>query len=153
MKPYHKITLIYFVFGLFWIFVSDRILDIFAGSPELLSALQTYKGFFFILITSLILFSLIRKSYLDLENREEEKMEIFHATVRAMHHILNNFLHKMTYFKILAEDNHEVKEETLKQYDSVIKETSERILKLSQITEITTDEIEKTVYSGKSGKE
>ncbi|MFA7227629.1 MAG: hypothetical protein WC061_01225 [Melioribacteraceae bacterium] len=149
MKPYYKITLIYLLFGSFWIFVSDRILDLFTDSAGHLTVLQTYKGWIFIFITAILLFLLIRKSYLELEERNREKREVFNTTMRAMHHILNNFLHKMMYFRIVAEENQDAKEDALKQYDQVIKETSAQITKLGEITHITPVEIEKAVYNNK----
>jgi hypothetical protein len=149
MKPYNRITLIYLLFGAFWIFVSDRILELFTESAYQLTVLQTYKGWVFILITSAILYMLIRRSYLELEERNKEKREVFNTTVRAMHHILNNFLHKMTYFKDITKEDAAVREEALKHYDQVIKETSAQIIKLGEITRITPVEIENAVYKGK----
>lgn len=146
MKPYLRITLIYFLFGAGWIFISDRVLEFITSSADSLSHLQTYKGWFFIFITSLLLLLLIRKSHLELETKNREKVEVFDATIRAMHHILNNFLQKMTYFKVIAETSHPEREEALKQYDAVIQETAGQILKLGEISQITPKEIEKAVF-------
>ena len=149
MKSYQKITLVYFLVGVAWIFFSDRLLTSLASSTEILTSLQTYKGWFFIILTSLLLYLLVRKDYRALEQREKEKYEIFFTTMSAVHHILNNFLHKMLFFRQVAEESNEFAKEVLNQYNRVINETSEQITKLSEIDNITSEEIEKTAYPNK----
>ena len=149
MKPYNKITLIYIFFGAMWIFVSDRVLEFFALSTGVLTVLQTYKGWLFIIITSLLLYSLMRKAHYQIEKREQEKRDVFITTMRAVHHILNNFLNKMLYFRMIAEESAEFGKDTLEQYDKVIKETNAQIHTLDEIANVTPEEIEKTVYSKK----
>jgi len=149
MKPYLKTTIIYFIAGAIWIFFSDRILDSFAKSTHLLTLLQTYKGWFFITLTSILLYFLVRKDYRALEVREKEKSEIFVATMSAVHHILNNFLHKMLFFKQAAAESNEFKNEVLEIYSKVIDETSEQITKLSNIDKITCEEIKQTVFDNR----
>lgn len=50
-----KIGGIYLIFGLLWIFFSDKFLESFAFSIDTLSTFQTYKGFFFIFISTLFI--------------------------------------------------------------------------------------------------
>ena len=139
------------MFGSAWIFVSDRLLESLTNSASALTMLQTYKGWFFIIITSLLLLLLIRKSHLELESKNKEKVEIFNITMRAVHHILNNFLQKMTYFKEISQASDPEKKEALGHYDEVIKETSAQVIKLGEISKITPAEIEKAVFEEKSG--
>lgn len=51
-------VLIYGFFGTLWITFSDRLLLILADDPALFARLQTYKGWFYILITSVFLYAL-----------------------------------------------------------------------------------------------
>ena len=55
-----KITLIYFFIGFLWILFSDMFIQSMAGSSNSITVLQTYKGWFFVSITALLLFFLIR---------------------------------------------------------------------------------------------
>jgi hypothetical protein len=150
VKPYQKITIIYFTIGALWIFFSDRILISLASSTEILTTLQTYKGWFFVSFTSVLLFFLVKKDYRALEQREKEKFEIFRTTMSAVNHILNNFLHKMLFFKQIAVESKEFKEEVLEIYSNVITQTTEEIKKLGEIKNLSKEEIEKTVYPEKS---
>ncbi|MBX3009682.1 MAG: hypothetical protein KF816_16785 [Melioribacteraceae bacterium] len=146
MKPYIKITLVYFLFGSLWIFFSDRILQLMADIPDTLTLLQTFKGWFYIIITSFLLFFMMRFNYEKKLSQEKEKIDLFYSTMRAVHHILNNFLNKMQFFKYAAEESGNFKEEVLAEYDRVIQEASQEIQKLSAINNITKDEIQKTVF-------
>ena len=66
-----KIALIYLVLGFAWILFSDRFLLSFVGSIETVTVLQTYKGWFFVLATSCLLFFLIRKEIIKKNQFEE----------------------------------------------------------------------------------
>lgn len=52
-------TLLYLVFGLIWITFSDRLVAIWFPAPQELSLVQTWKGFLFVLVTGLVLFTVI----------------------------------------------------------------------------------------------
>ena len=149
MKPYLKTTLIYFGAGVLWIFLSDRILDALVLSTSVLTTLQTYKGWFFIVFTSILLYFLVRKDYKALEQREKEKIEIFLTTMSAVHHILNNFLNRMLFFRQVAEGDNKFSQDVLDNYSKVIFETSEQIKKLGDIDKVTREEIEKTAYTNR----
>jgi len=50
------ILLVYLVIGLLWIAFSDRLAEVLFQDPAMLSRVQTWKGFFFVLVTGTILF-------------------------------------------------------------------------------------------------
>jgi PAS domain S-box-containing protein len=52
----YGVTLLYVLLSGFWIYFSDRLMVLLAGSPERLLMLSTGKGWFFIFITALFLF-------------------------------------------------------------------------------------------------
>jgi len=56
--PALKMTLIYAVFAVLWIIFSDRAIDLISLSKSMLSTMQTWKGLFFVLITSILVFVL-----------------------------------------------------------------------------------------------
>lgn len=56
-----KITIIYLLVAGSWILLSDRLLALVVTNPEMHSLLQTVKGWFFVLITALLLYWLIRR--------------------------------------------------------------------------------------------
>lgn len=57
-----SISIIYFVLGVLWIYLSDDVLHrITFGNRELENTIEIYKGIFFIISTTLLIFLLIRK--------------------------------------------------------------------------------------------
>jgi hypothetical protein len=147
MKPHYKISITYFIISALWIFLSDRAILSLNPSPDVLTNLQTYKGWFFVLSTSLLLFIIIRKEQIKIEKKVEEKNQLFKTTMRAVHHILNNFLLKMTFFKQVAEESKAIEEETIKIFDKVIFETAEELKKLGNIENPTDEKVNKAVYN------
>jgi signal transduction histidine kinase/CheY-like chemotaxis protein len=58
-KPAFVISLIYFLSGVVWIWISDRIPVTFISDADSMIVFQTIKGFFYVSITALLLFLLI----------------------------------------------------------------------------------------------
>lgn len=87
MKPYQKITLIYVLLGILWIYFSDeQVVLISSLTNAEISTLQTYKGMLFVLITGSLLFWLlwkndrkIQKYIQDLKNKQAEINLLFES--------------------------------------------------------------------------
>ncbi|MFZ4726395.1 MAG: PAS domain-containing sensor histidine kinase [Paludibacter sp.] len=67
-----KITLLYLIFGFLWILFSDKVLDMLVTDDSLLTQFQSYKGSFYVLVTSGFLYLLIKKHMHDLRNTEAQ---------------------------------------------------------------------------------
>ncbi|MGB3367240.1 MAG: diguanylate cyclase, partial [Acidaminobacteraceae bacterium] len=58
-----KVILIYFIFGFMWITFSDNLLSFFVKDISTYKIIQTYKGIFYIAITTFMLYVLIKLEY------------------------------------------------------------------------------------------
>ena len=69
-----RITLIYFIVGILWIIFSDRILEYIISeiNPNSLGTFQSIKGAFFIIVTSLLLYILVKKHLQKLKFTQQE---------------------------------------------------------------------------------
>lgn len=56
LAPIIRVTIIYLVFAGLWILFSDQALSLLISDPEEYQRFQTYKGWFFVLVTSVLLF-------------------------------------------------------------------------------------------------
>lgn len=56
-----KICLIYFISGCLWIYFSDEISHILASNNDMLFEIDKYKGWLFVLVTSIVLYLLINR--------------------------------------------------------------------------------------------
>jgi len=70
-----KITLSYLLFGLLWILFSDKALDFLEKDDRLLTQLQTYKGAFFIFVTSVFLYFFVKRHMHSLNLTESKLLE------------------------------------------------------------------------------
>jgi len=75
-----QISLIYFFTGSLWILFSDQFILSRAGSGNSITVLQTYKGWFFIGITAILLFLLIRKEII---TKSEIEQNLIKAKLKA----------------------------------------------------------------------
>ncbi len=145
LPPYIKTPLIYAIFGILWIFFTDRVLATIAPNLSALTQMQTIKGWLYVIVTTALLYLLIVRDYKRTLEQEQEKRDIFHATVKAAHHILHNFLNQMMLFKLEAEDSVDFGEDVLALFDEVMAEATTQIGKLSTITDLTKERIEQTI--------
>lgn len=141
-----KISLTYAFFGIMWILFSDNILSFVVKDISTLLLIQTFKGALYVVITTLLLYFLINRDYQRLIAKENEKIQVFQATIRAVHHILNNFLNNMTLFKLEAENCEEFDKQVLELYDKVIDAAQTQIQDLSSIHELTEEKIKNSVF-------
>ncbi|MGB0429045.1 MAG: PAS domain S-box protein [Bacteroidia bacterium] len=73
-----KITLIYFVFGVVWIFTTDKIIELdFANNLTQISFWQNAKGVFFVALSSVIIYFSVRFFTNKLKNKEADYLNLF----------------------------------------------------------------------------
>ncbi|NOQ34278.1 MAG: hypothetical protein GQ569_00090 [Methylococcaceae bacterium] len=142
-----KITLLYAMFGFTWTFFSDRALELFVTNTKLLGEIQTLKGWFYVLVTSVLLYYLVNREYNKVLEKEQEKFEIFTATISAVQHILNNFLNKTLLFKLEAKKSADFNKEVLSLYGDVINDAAEQVKSLSSVSELTEKRIKESVQN------
>ncbi len=71
-----KITAVYAMVGIIWIAFSDKLLAVFINDPAKITRLQTYKGWFYVFATALMLQLLIRHSVAAIRKSEAALREI-----------------------------------------------------------------------------
>ena len=76
---------------------------------------------------------------------EVEKNKVYRSMLKAMDHILNNFLQKMLLFKITAEETDGFNPDVLKKYDIIINETTAQINALECIAKPDEENILETI--------
>jgi PAS domain S-box-containing protein len=81
-NPALRISLIYLAFGIIWILFSDRIVATL-GDRDLIITISILKGWFYVLITSTILYFLIRRNFDDIvsSRRQLSESEERHRTI------------------------------------------------------------------------
>jgi PAS domain S-box-containing protein len=78
IKTHIKISVGYLIIAGVWIIISDSVLSIFAKNQLELTNLQTYKGWFFVIVTTILLYGMLRRwmNNLELAYEGEKKSRI-----------------------------------------------------------------------------
>lgn len=98
MNIENRVALIYIFFGALWIIASDKILLLFNFEIDFLTQIQTYKGWFFVLLTGLLIHILIkadRKQKLKLEKELIEAILKSQESDRLKSAFLSNISHEL----------------------------------------------------------
>jgi PAS domain-containing protein len=75
-----KISLIYFTIGAIWILLTDKALFSLFPEPEKFAVMQTYKGWLFVIATTIILYELIKNGRAAQKAAEESLLNLFEST-------------------------------------------------------------------------
>jgi diguanylate cyclase (GGDEF)-like protein/PAS domain S-box-containing protein/putative nucleotidyltransferase with HDIG domain len=67
-----KICLIYLVFGFIWVYFSDRVANSLFSNRNILLTVNIYKGFIYVILTSIILYLLINNFFKKISLREKQ---------------------------------------------------------------------------------
>ncbi|WP_313637926.1 EAL domain-containing protein [Paenibacillus sp.] len=104
-----KIAVIYFIVGCLWIPITDKAVSTFTRDPEWIRLINIIKGWFFILITALLIFALILGTLKRIK-RIEKKLDLAYRERVSAHENL-----EAAYEEITATE-----EELRQQYDQLI---------------------------------
>lgn len=72
IRPSARVAIIYFIVGVLWILVSDSIVSFFVDDKQVILEVQLFKGWFFVIISSLLIFSLSAHYNRHLNNKIRE---------------------------------------------------------------------------------
>lgn len=70
-----KICLIYLLIGFLWVYFSDRIVSYSFTNKEIILLLNTYKGFFYVISTAIIIYILLARLFQKVEIAEKKSNE------------------------------------------------------------------------------
>jgi PAS domain S-box-containing protein len=80
-----RVTSVYAVFGFLWILFSDALVDwLFSSSPDTKSLIQSIKGILYVIVTSLLLYILIRYETSRYQQKQGDFEKLFHENPQPM---------------------------------------------------------------------
>ncbi|TKG96659.1 hypothetical protein EYV94_05250 [Puteibacter caeruleilacunae] len=136
--PY-RISAVYVVAGFLWILFSDKAIHLIASDQEVLTQLQTYKGWFFILITGIILFFYTLREFrqrdrltnelIDAKNRAVEADQLKTAFLANMSHEIRTPMNSILGFAdLITQEGYS--EEEKDRFKDIINEKGNELLHL-----------------------
>lgn len=128
-----KITIIYLILGTLWILLSDQVLAVLVQDPEQYQTVQTYKGWFYVVMTALLLYVLLNGQMKKLKDSRQkllvsyEELESAYEELLAMEEKLEN-----QYGQLNVKQNELL--ETEEKYRLIVEGSNENIWDLNKQT-------------------
>lgn len=141
IKFEYKFLLSYLLLGGLWILFSDKLLLSLVDNSETLSMFQTYKGWFYVLVTAVIFFVLIRKHLIKIRTAEQKAIQNDQLKTMFIHNISHEVrtpMNGIVGFSDLLGSNDEVNEKEYRFYvDNIIKNSQQLLSVIDNVLEIS----------------
>ena len=142
----YRITILYILFGALWITFSDNLVARLTHDPDVIRKLSIFKGWFYVLVTGILLFFLVRNEIrrrsqvynqlLDAKKRADEAVRLKSTFLANLSHYIRTPMNSILGFVELIEDK-DTSPENHQLFQSYITESSQNLLQtLSSIVEI-----------------
>lgn len=128
----YKITFIYILLGGIWILFSDELVKYITVDPDKITFLQTSKGWFYVGITALLFFIILRKHLTRIRKAEQKARDsdmLKTAFLKNVSHEIRTPMNSIIGFStLLKEDN--LLESKKEEYISIIRNSSVKLLNI-----------------------
>ncbi|MGC1389649.1 MAG: ATP-binding protein [Bacteroidales bacterium] len=132
LKFEYRIIAGYVIIGGIWIVFSDKILNYFVKDPDAITRIQTFKGWFYVLVTA-ILFYLLLKSHLvkvrDAEQKAKDSDRLKTAFLQNISHEIRTPMNSIVGFSGLLKDKNTSETEKA-EYLELIGKGSDQLLNI-----------------------
>lgn len=132
MKFEYRIISGYIIVGGLWILFSDKLLNYFIKDPDLITRIQTFKGWFYVLITAILFYSILKRHLEKLRNAEQRAIDsdkLKTAFLQNISHEIRTPMNSIIGFSELLRDGKSGETEK-NQYLSMIAKGSDQLLNI-----------------------
>jgi len=143
LKFEYKITFAYLVIGGAWIVFSDELLERLIANLHTLTDIQTYKGWFYVAFTAILLFFFLKKHLSKLRSAQRKAEESDQLKTAFLHNITHEIRTPMNSIIGFSEllNNPELDFERAQNYTEIIAQSSDSLLSIiTDIVDISTIE-------------
>jgi signal transduction histidine kinase/ActR/RegA family two-component response regulator len=126
----YRITAGYFIVGVLWILFSDIMLSSMIKDPDLLTNFQTLKGWFYVIITAILLYLILKRHLIKLRNAEYKAREsdrLKTAFLQNISHEIRTPMNSIVGFSDLLGEK-DLSESQKKEFLEIIKLSSDQLL-------------------------
>jgi signal transduction histidine kinase/CheY-like chemotaxis protein len=122
----------YLVIGCLWILFSDKLLIYFVRDPDLLTMLQTFKGWFYVIITAIIFYLLLKSHLVKIRLAEQKAIDsdkLKTAFLQNISHEIRTPMNSIVGFSELLKSN-KISEKEQSEYLDMIAKGSDQLLNI-----------------------
>ena len=132
MKFEYRIIAGYVLVGCLWILFSDKLLNYFIRDPDMLTRIQTFKGWFYVLITAILFYAILKSHLVKIRNAEQKAIEsdrLKTAFLQNISHEIRTPMNSIVGFSELLKDK-KLSESEKDQYMEMISKSSDQLLNI-----------------------
>jgi signal transduction histidine kinase/ActR/RegA family two-component response regulator len=132
LKFEYRIIAGYIIIGGLWIIFSDKLLNYFIREPDMLTRIQTFKGWFYVLITAILFYTLLKSHLVKIRNAEQKAIEsdrLKTAFLQNISHEIRTPMNSIVGFSELLKDKN-ISESEKEQYLEMISKSSDQLLNI-----------------------
>ncbi|PKQ61703.1 hypothetical protein BZG02_14865 [Labilibaculum filiforme] len=140
IKFEHKILISYLLVGGLWISFSDRLLIKIISDPVYMTEIQTYKGWFYVLVTGFLFYILLKKHLLkirDAEKKAKESDSLKTAFLQNISHEIRTPMNGIVGFAGLLKENGLTKEQKEMYLDIITKSSDQLLIVVNDVLDIS----------------
>ena len=136
----YRFLIVYLIVGGLWIIFSDSALSNLISDIDILTRAQTYKGWFYVVVTGILFFVLLKRHLEKLRKTEQDAREsdrLKTAFLQNISHEIRTPMNGIVGFSQLL-NTEDLTEEQRKEYTAIITKSSDRLLSiLNDVIEIS----------------
>jgi len=128
----YRIVAAYILVGGLWIVFSDKILNYFIRDPDLLTRIQTFKGWFYVIVTGILFYLLLKTHLIKIRNAEQKAIDsdrLKTAFLQNISHEIRTPMNSIVGFSSLLKDK-TITENEREQYQEMIAKSSDLLLNI-----------------------
>ncbi len=132
LKFEYRIIVGYVIFGSIWIVFSDKIANYFIRDPDLLTRIQTFKGWFYVIITAILFYLLLKSHLVKIRNAEQKSIDsdrLKTVFLQNISHEIRTPMNSIVGFSELLKDK-KISETEKSQYLAMIAKGSDQLLSI-----------------------
>ena len=132
LKFEYQIIAGYIIVGGLWILFSDKLLSYFIRDPDLLTRLQTFKGWFYVIVTAVLFYILLKAHLVKIRNAEQKAIDsdkLKTAFLQNISHEIRTPMNSIVGFSELLKDR-KASESEKSQYLDMIAKGSDQLLNI-----------------------
>jgi signal transduction histidine kinase len=122
----------YVIIGCIWIIFSDKILSYFIREPDLLTRIQTFKGWGYVIITAVLFYLLLKSHLVKIRNAEQKAVDsdrLKTAFLQNISHEIRTPMNSIIGFSELLKDK-KTSESEKSEYLEMIAKSSDQLLNI-----------------------
>jgi signal transduction histidine kinase/CheY-like chemotaxis protein len=140
LKFEYRIIAGYIVVGGLWILFSDKVLNYLIRDPDLITRIQTYKGWFYVLITAALFYSLLKSHLIKIRKAEQKAIDsdrLKTAFLQNISHEIRTPMNSIVGFSSLLKDEITTDKEKADYLDMISKSSTQLLNIVNEVLDIS----------------